>query len=128
MQLEAYRRLRHGGDQFVRVEHVHINQGAQAVIGNVRASESERVQTPETQMRADKEQSRGLEMGKNSVGTSTSVGEGIELVDRGLCRMRVTRDATGQTWFTLVDADGQIVAEGKLASADMSHGPDEGAA
>src|ERR1700730_10954650 len=34
-QFEAYRRLRHGGDQFVRVEHVHINEGAQAVIGNV---------------------------------------------------------------------------------------------
>jgi hypothetical protein len=27
-----------------------------------------------------------------------------------------------------VDERGQIVAEGKLASADMSHGPDEGAA
>jgi hypothetical protein len=27
--------LRHGGSQFVRVEHVHINEGAQAVIGNV---------------------------------------------------------------------------------------------
>ena len=34
-QFEAYRRLRHGGDQYVRVEHVHINEGAQAVIGNV---------------------------------------------------------------------------------------------
>ena len=67
-------------------------------------------------------------MGKKSVGTSTSVGEGIELVNRGLCRMRLTRDAAGNNWFTLVDADGQIVAEGKLASADMSHGPDEGAA
>jgi hypothetical protein len=33
-QFEAYRRLRHGGDQYVRVEHVHINEGAQAVIGN----------------------------------------------------------------------------------------------
>jgi hypothetical protein len=38
-QFEAYRRLRHGGDQYVRVEHVHINDGAQAVIGNVCASE-----------------------------------------------------------------------------------------
>jgi hypothetical protein len=56
MQLEAYRRLRHGGDQYVRVEHVHINEGAQAVIGNVRASEPERVQTPETQTRPDPEE------------------------------------------------------------------------
>src|SRR5262249_22700855 len=37
LQFEAYRRLRHGGDQYVRVEHVHINEGAWAVIGNVRA-------------------------------------------------------------------------------------------
>ena len=128
MQFEAYRRLRHGGDQYMRVEHVHINEGAQAVIGNVRASEPERGQAPETQMRADKEQPRGLEMGKKSVGTSTSVGEGIELVNRGLCRMRLTRDAAGNNWFTLVDEHGQIVAEGKLTSADISHGPDEGAA
>jgi hypothetical protein len=55
MQLEAYRRLRHGGDQYVRVEHVHVNEGAQAVIGNVHAKESGRAQAPETQMRADKE-------------------------------------------------------------------------
>jgi hypothetical protein len=34
-QVEALRRLRNGGSQFVRVEHVHINEGGQAVIGNV---------------------------------------------------------------------------------------------
>jgi hypothetical protein len=34
-QVEVLRRLRHGGQQFVRVEHVHVNEGAQAVIGNV---------------------------------------------------------------------------------------------
>ena len=128
MQFEAYRRLRRGGDQYMRVEHVHINEGAQAVIGNVRASEPERGQAPETQMRADKEQPRGLEMGKKSVGVSTNLGDGFELVDRGLCHMRVTRDAAGNNWFTLVDEHGQIVAEGKLTSADISHGPDEGAA
>jgi hypothetical protein len=70
----------------------------------------------------------GLEMGTRSLGTSTTVGDGIELVDRGLCRMRLTRDAAGKTWFTLVDARGQTVAEGKLASADMRCDPDEGAA
>jgi hypothetical protein len=37
MQVEVLRRLRHGGHQFVRVEHVHINEGGQAVIGNVKA-------------------------------------------------------------------------------------------
>jgi hypothetical protein len=67
-------------------------------------------------------------MGKKSVGTSTIIGDGIELVDRGVCSMRLTRDAEGKTWFTLVEADGQIVVEGKLASAEMRHDPEEGAA
>jgi hypothetical protein len=30
------RRLRNGGQQFVRVEHVHVNDCGQAVIGNVK--------------------------------------------------------------------------------------------
>ena len=53
LQLEAYRRLRHGGDQYVRVEHVHINQGAQAVIGNVHPQENGRAQVQETHMGPD---------------------------------------------------------------------------
>ena len=32
MQMEVLRRLRHGGQQHVRVEHVHINDGGQAVV------------------------------------------------------------------------------------------------
>jgi hypothetical protein len=40
VQVEAVRRLRHGGDQYVRVEHVHINDGAQAVIGNVQTRDA----------------------------------------------------------------------------------------
>jgi len=35
--VETLRRLRHGSDQYVRVEHVHISEGGQAVSGNVRA-------------------------------------------------------------------------------------------
>jgi hypothetical protein len=35
-QVEVLRRLRTGGQQFVRVEHVHVNDGGQAVIGNVK--------------------------------------------------------------------------------------------
>jgi hypothetical protein len=35
-QVEVFRRLRNGGQQFVRVEHVHVNDGGQAVIGNVK--------------------------------------------------------------------------------------------
>jgi hypothetical protein len=36
-QLDALRRLRTGSSQLVRVEHVHVNEGGQAVIGNVRS-------------------------------------------------------------------------------------------
>jgi hypothetical protein len=35
-QVEVLRRLRQGGQQVVRVEHVHIHDGGQAVIGNVK--------------------------------------------------------------------------------------------
>ena len=34
-QVEALRRLRHGSSQLVRVDHVHVNEGGQAVIGAV---------------------------------------------------------------------------------------------
>ena len=37
-QVEVLRRLRNGCHQFVRVEHVHVNDGGQAVIGNVKKS------------------------------------------------------------------------------------------
>jgi hypothetical protein len=40
-QVEVLRRLRTGGQQFVRVEHVHINDGGRAIIGNVRTTDSE---------------------------------------------------------------------------------------
>ena len=36
MQMEVFRRLRNGGQQYVRVEHVHINDGGQAIIGNLK--------------------------------------------------------------------------------------------
>jgi len=39
MQVEVLRRLRHGGHQFVRVEHVHVNDGGQAIIGNVKKAD-----------------------------------------------------------------------------------------
>jgi len=41
-QVEVLRRLRHGGHQYLRVEHVHVNDGGQAVIGNVKRLEEER--------------------------------------------------------------------------------------
>jgi hypothetical protein len=34
-QVEALRRLRHGGSQIVRVEHVHVDDGGQAIVGIV---------------------------------------------------------------------------------------------
>jgi hypothetical protein len=41
MQMEVLRRLRHGGQQYVRVEHVQINDGGQAVIGNVKKQDAQ---------------------------------------------------------------------------------------
>ena len=40
-QVEVLRRLRNGGRQFVRVEHVHVNDGGQAVIGNVKKADAQ---------------------------------------------------------------------------------------
>ncbi len=40
MQTEVLRRLRNGGQQFVYVHHVHVNDGGQAVIGNVKPASS----------------------------------------------------------------------------------------
>jgi hypothetical protein len=34
-QVEALNKLRRGGEQTVRVEHVHVHQGGQAIVGNV---------------------------------------------------------------------------------------------
>jgi hypothetical protein len=39
-QVEVLRRLRNGGQQVVRVEHVQVNDGGQAVIGNVKRSDA----------------------------------------------------------------------------------------
>jgi hypothetical protein len=41
-QVETLRRLRHGGDQYVRVEHVQVSDGGQALIGNVKTRESQK--------------------------------------------------------------------------------------
>jgi hypothetical protein len=38
-QVEVLRRLRSGGQQFMRIEHIHVNDGGQAVIGNVKKPE-----------------------------------------------------------------------------------------
>jgi hypothetical protein len=44
MQVETFRRLRGGGDQNIRVEHVHVHEGGQAIVGavNSQAHEVER--------------------------------------------------------------------------------------
>jgi hypothetical protein len=34
-QVETFRRLRGGGEQNIRVEHVHVHQGGQAIVGGV---------------------------------------------------------------------------------------------
>ena len=40
-QVELLRRLRQGGHQYVHVEHVNVNDGGQAVIGNVKTAGTE---------------------------------------------------------------------------------------
>ena len=40
-QVEVLRRLRQGGHQYVRVEHVHVNEGGQAIVGNVRKPDTQ---------------------------------------------------------------------------------------
>jgi hypothetical protein len=40
-QVEVLRRLRNGGRQFVRVEHVHVNDGGQAIVGNVKKADAQ---------------------------------------------------------------------------------------
>ena len=47
VQVETLRRLRHGGDQYVRVEHVHVNEGGQAIVGNVKTAGSGAAGSPE---------------------------------------------------------------------------------
>ena len=39
-QVEVLRRLRSGGQQFMRIEHVHVNDGGRAVIGNVQQQDA----------------------------------------------------------------------------------------
>jgi hypothetical protein len=48
MQVEVLRCLRHGTGQDVRVEHVDIHEGGQAVIGNVRLPGCDRDMPPAT--------------------------------------------------------------------------------
>src|SRR6201984_1464386 len=50
---ETLRRLRHGGDQYVRVEHVHVNEGGQTVIGNIRTQGGKRAQLVGNQVMGD---------------------------------------------------------------------------
>ena len=48
-QVELLRRLRHGGHQYVRVEHVQVTDGGQAVIGNVKVGGSIPTESAEPQ-------------------------------------------------------------------------------
>ncbi len=39
-QMEALRKYRNGGEQKVTVQHVNVNEGGQAVVGNINQSKS----------------------------------------------------------------------------------------
>jgi hypothetical protein len=51
IQTEVLRRLHRGGEQYFRVEHVHVHEGAQAVIGPVSNSISEQRTSSQAQER-----------------------------------------------------------------------------
>jgi hypothetical protein len=40
VQVETLRRLRHGSSQVGRVEHVHVNEGGRAIVGNMAVDDS----------------------------------------------------------------------------------------
>src|ERR1700733_12367618 len=40
LYLRSFQCLRHGGQQVVHVEHVHVNDGGQAVIGNLKEADT----------------------------------------------------------------------------------------
>jgi hypothetical protein len=69
-QFEAYRRLRHGGDQYVCVEHVHVNEGGQAVVGNVHTRGGRREQLARSQSGSDDPRNATTEGRRGSEGVS----------------------------------------------------------
>jgi hypothetical protein len=81
-QVEARRRLRHGGQQYVRVEHVQISDGGQAIIGNVKSSSTRKLADSQKHV----EKKRGMRMQTNVTERSIhqNVGPGtlfLELVE-----------------------------------------------
>jgi hypothetical protein len=75
-QVETLRRRRHGAEQCVRVEHVHINAGGQAVIGNVRAGDGNRKAPPR--------KSSGVSEKRPRLDSDPTSGAGKDF-DRGHC-------------------------------------------
>jgi hypothetical protein len=51
------RRRGKGGQQVVRVEHVHVHQGGQAIVGNVQGGDTGTVTKPAPPLAIDQEQS-----------------------------------------------------------------------
>ncbi len=41
LHVEAYEKLKRGGRQNIRVDHVHVHQGGQAIVGNIQKSSKE---------------------------------------------------------------------------------------
>ena len=78
MQVETFRRLRHGGDQYVRVEHVHVNDGGQAVIGNVRTRDNR-----DKGERRAKEHDHDLPLAGSASNSDLARGAGIDAIGRG---------------------------------------------
>jgi hypothetical protein len=94
LQVETFRRLRHGGDQYVRVEHVHVSDGGQAVIGNVRTRDNrdkgerrakERLQRPRMDNinYEDDQHDHDLPLAGSASNSDLARGAGIDAIGRG---------------------------------------------
>ena len=61
-QVEALKRYRTGGQQKVTVEHVTVNEGGQAIVGNVQASPSSRISAREQASQLSDQSGTAFEM------------------------------------------------------------------
>jgi hypothetical protein len=92
-QVEAFRRLRHGGQQYVRVEHFHISDGRQAIMGNVKPSDARKLVKTEREMPTQ---------------TNAAGGRVHQNVNRGILFLELVEAAAGNV---VHDAPGVISVE-----------------
>jgi hypothetical protein len=96
VQVETLRRLRHGGDQYVRVEHVHFSDGGQAVIDNVRTREE--CKTVQAKHASSKDGEDGCRQGEEARNSDPS-----KKIEQEHTRRRHTREIGRAICYRLVE-------------------------